>query len=417
MKSAWIILGSLIAGMLLGIAVEAVSLGTATASLPYVETVGLLWLKGLTMTIIPLIVALLVTGITATADAARAGALAARSILIFLVSIFLTGLMSLLMTPLLLRLFPLPVSAATALREGLGGTTEAGPSPTFADFVLGLLPTNPIGAAAESAVLPLIVFTTVFAFAITRIAPEQRATMSGLFKALGDTMLVVIGWVLALAPIGVFALGYALAVKAGVAAFGGLFHYVLIVSAIGVCCIILGTLLAWLVVGIAPPRFFRAMVPTLAVALSTQSSLASLPAMLRASETLGVDPKKADVVLPLAVALFRFTSPAMNLAVVVYIAWLFGLELTPWEMAVGLGVAMAAALSSVSLPGSISYVTSIAPIATAMGVPVAPLGLLVAVETFPDIFRTLGNVIGDVAATKYAADGIKDDAPPAGETP
>src|SRR3546814_12859353 len=102
--------------------------------------------------------------------------------------------------------------------------------------------------------------------------------------------------------------------------------------------------------------------------------------MLKSSEDLGVDPKKADVVLPLAVALFRFTSPAMNLAVVVYVAWLFGIELTPWEMAIGLAVAIAAALSSVSLPGSISFVTSIAPIAVSMGVPVAPLGLLVAVE-------------------------------------
>jgi len=412
LKSAWIILSALIAGMLLGVVVEMVSPTAGTTTLPFIEPIGLLWLNALKMTIIPLIVALLITGITATADAARAGALAARSVAIFLVAIFLTGLMSLLVTPLLLRLFPLPAGAAEALRHGLGGTTEAGPSPTFGDFLLSLVPTNPIAAAAENAVLPLIVFTTIFAFAITKIAPEGRAALSGLFKALGDAMLVVIGWVLALAPIGVFALGYALAVKAGVAAFGGLLHYVLIVSGVGVCCILLGVLLAWIVVGIPLPRFFRAMVPTLAVALSTQSSLASLPAMLRASEDLGVDPKKADIVLPLAVALFRFTSPAMNLAVVVYIAWLFGIELTPWEMAVGLAVALAAALSSVSLPGSISYVTSIAPIAVSMGVPVAPLGLLVAVETFPDIFRTLGNVVGDVAATKYAADGIKDDAPP-----
>src|SRR3546814_16947624 len=92
--------------------------------------------------------------------------------------------------------------------------------------------------------------------------PVQRATLSGLFKALGDAMLVVIGWVLALAPVGVFALGYALAVKAGVAAFGGLLHYVLIVSGIGVACVLLGLLLAWLLVGIAPPRLVRPIVPT-----------------------------------------------------------------------------------------------------------------------------------------------------------
>src|SRR3546814_16619149 len=78
-----------------------------------------------------------------------------------------------------------------------------------------------------------------------------------------------------------------------------------------------------------------------------------------------------------------------------YIAWLFGIGLTPWTMAVGLAVAVAAALSSVSLPGSISFVTSIAPIAVSMGVPVAPLALLVAVETFPDIFRTIGTVVAD----------------------
>lgn len=417
MKSAWIILSALVAGMLLGIAIELVAPDAGSASLPYIEPIGLLWLNALKMTIVPLVVALLITGITATADAARAGKLAARAVAIFLGAIALSGTMSLLMTPLLLELFPLSTGAADALRSGLGGSTEAAPSPTFADFLLSLIPTNPIAAAADTAILPLIIFTTIFAFAITKLEPPQRATLSGFFKALGDAMLIVIGWVLALAPIGVFALGYALAVKAGFAAFGGLIHYVLILMGIGVSCLILGLLLAWLVVGISLPRFVRAMVPTMAVAISTQSSLASLPAMLKSSEELGVDPKKADVVLPLAVALFRFTSPAMNLAVVIYVAWLFGIELTPWEMAVGLAVAMAAALSSVSLPGSISFVTSIAPIAVSMGVPVAPLGLLVAVETFPDIFRTLGNVVGDVAATKYAADGMEGDDSPAGATP
>lgn len=409
MKSAWIILSALVAGMLLGVGVEMISPDGGTASLPYVEWVGLLWLNSLKMTIVPLVVALLITGITATADAARAGRLAGRAVATFIGANLLAGLMTLLLMPLLLKLFPLSASAATALRLGLGGSTEAPASPSFADFMLALIPTNPIAAAADTTILPLIVFTTIFAFAITRIGSTERATLSGFFKALADAMLVVIGWVLALAPIGVFFLGYTLAVKAGVSAFGGLLHYVLMLSAIGTCTVLLALLLAIFVVRIPALRFFRAMTPTFAVALSTQSSLASLPAMLRTTAELGVDPKKADIVLPLAVALFRFTSTAMNLAVVVYVAWLFKVELTPWEMAVGLGVALAAALSSVSLPGSISFVTSIAPIAIAMGVPVAPLGLLVAVETFPDLFRTIGNVIADVAATKFAADGVDDD--------
>src|SRR3546814_11574272 len=93
--------------------------------------------------------------------------------------------------------------------------------------------------AAETAVLPLIVFTTIFAFAITRIGPDQRATLSGLFKALGDAMLIVIAWVLALAPIAVFALGYSLAVKAGFAASGGLVPSVPILMGFGVSCVFL----------------------------------------------------------------------------------------------------------------------------------------------------------------------------------
>ena len=214
MKSAWFILSALVAGMLLGIGVEMVSVEWGTASLPYVEWIGLLWLNALKMTIIPLIVALLVTGITATADAARAGKLAGRAVAIFVGANLVAGLMTLVVLPLLLRAFPMSAAAAEGLRHGLGGSTEAVPSPTFTDFVLGLIPTNPIAAAADTSILPLIVFMTIFAFAISRVGSAERATLSGFFKALGDAMLVVIGWVLALAPLGVFALGYALAIKA-----------------------------------------------------------------------------------------------------------------------------------------------------------------------------------------------------------
>lgn len=412
MKSAWFILFALVGGMLLGLVVAALSPAAAAFTLPIIEPFGILWLNALKMTIVPLVVALLITGITAAADAARAGRLAAISLGCFLTAITLSGVMSLVATPLLLQLFPLPQGVAEALRHGLGGSAEAAPSPAFSDFLLSLVPTNPIAAAAETAILPLIVFTTAFAFAITRLGDEQRATLSGFFQALANAMLIVINWVLALAPIGVFALGYALAIKAGAAAFGGLIHYVLIISAIGFVCLMAAFALAIIVARVPAGRFIRAIVPTLAVAISTQSSLASLPAMLKSSHDIGVDPKKADIALPLAVALFRFTSTAMNLAVVIYVAWLFGLELTIWEMAAGLAVALAAALSAVSLPGSISFVTSIAPIATSMGVPVAPLGLLVAVETFPDIFRTLGNVVADVAVTKIAADRVANESAP-----
>ena len=89
----------------------------------------------------------------------------------------------------------------------------------------------------------------------------------------------------------------------------------------------------------------------------------------------------------------------MNLAVAIYIARMVGVELTPLVLATGVMVALATTIGSVSLPGAISFVTAVGPIAIAMGVPIGPLALLVAVEVLPDIMRTLGNVTMDVAVT------------------
>jgi Na+/H+-dicarboxylate symporter len=125
--------------------------------------------------------------------------------------------------------------------------------------------------------------------------------------------------------------------------------------------------------------------------------------MLRASERLGVPVAASGVVLPMAVAIFRWTGPAMNFAVAIYIAYWFGIELTPTQLALGVLASATTTMGAVGIPGQASFVTSIAPICIAMGVPIAPLGLLIAVETVPDLMRTLGNVSMDVAATTVVA--------------
>lgn len=399
MKPVLAIVGALAAGILLGAAAGRLGPLGAAKSVGYVEPIGTLWLSALQMTIIPLLVSLLITGITAASDAARAGRLAARSVLTFLVLLWGSAIVAALTMPFLLGLFPAPESAAAALRSAAGGGAVATAVPTLADFLRSLLPTNPIAAAANDAVLPVIVFATLFAFALTRLPAETRAPLAAFFRALGEAMLVIIGWVLALAPLGVFALGYSVAVKTGLAALGGLAHYIASVSAVGLLVGLSALAVARFGGGLRLAAFLRAVVPAQAVAISTQSSLASLPAMLRSAGALGVPAHRADVTLPLAVALFRVTGPAMNLAVAIYVAHLFGIVLAPTTLAMGVAVAATATLATVSLPGTISFITSVAPIAAAMGVPLAPLALLVAVETLPDIIRTVGNVTMDVAVT------------------
>ena len=113
--------------------------------------------------------------------------------------------------------------------------------------------------------------------------------------------------------------------------------------------------------------------------------------------------RTAGVTLPLAVAILRATGPAMNFAVAIYIATWFDITLTPATLAVGAVVAMLTSLGSVSLPGTVSFVSAIAPVCATIGAPAAPLGLLVAVETLPDIVRTWGNVLWDLATTVTVA--------------
>ena len=398
--SALMIISALLVGIALGALLGQSVPDTAKALVPYVEPIGGLWLSGLQMTIIPLLVALLVTGINAAADAAKAGAVATRAVISFVVLLALSATFAAIVMPLILEFFPSSDDARIALTASAGAEgTETTAVPDFANFIASILPTNVVSAAAGNNILNLVAFSTIFAFAITRLPEPSRAPLTAFFRSLGEAMLVVINWMLLLAPIGVFALGYAVAVKTGLAALGGLAHYVAVVSSIGILLTLIAYVFAFTVARLRVGTYSRAVLAPQAVAISTQSSLASLPAMLKASEAVGVPPERADVILPLAVALFRFTGPAMNLAVAIYVAHMFGIQLDAPTLAIGIGVATMTSLASISLPGSISFITAISPIAVAMGVPIAPLAILVAVEQLPDIFRTLGNVTMDVAVT------------------
>ncbi len=395
------LVGGLLAGII-GAASGAPALVTEIAGL-----VGGLWLRALQMTIIPLVAALLVLGLVQMILAARVGT-AARRMLAVMVAVQLAGgAFTSLAMPALLDAFPVPAGASAFLADS---PQDVGEVPGVLDFMASLVSPNIIAAAAETAMLPLTLFFVMFAVAITRLPEDQGERLLGFFHALGNVMLMIIGWVLAIAPVGVFALAYGVGVQSGGGAFAALGHYVLTVTAMGTFVLVLAYVIA-IALGRTGAGFVSAVLPAQAVALSTQSSLASLPAMLDSASRLGLRPATAEFVLPLAVVIFRATSASMNLAVVYYIAALAGVEISPAIAIAGILIASVISLSAVSLPGSISFVVSIGPIALAMGVPVAPLALLVAVEMLPDLMRTLGNVTMNVAVTSAvdrAADGAQE---------
>lgn len=386
------------AGLALGFVLGAVLNGTPILEriLEVAEPAGTLWLRALQLTILPLVVGLVYTGISQTLAAAGGGNLARRAVGLFFAVLLAAGTTAAILVPALLELFPIPPRAVAALS---GGAAEAGKVPGFGEILLAMMPENIFAAAASGAMLPMVLFVAVLAVAATRISDVPRRALATVFEGLAAAMMVVVGWVLMLAPIGVFGLAVTLAASSGTDAIAALAHYILVVSAAGAVVMIGGYGLAVVLARKPLGAFARAMLPVNAVALSTQSSLACLPAMLAATRRLGVREATADFVLPLAVAIFRGTSPAMNMGVAIYAAYLTGTPLSPFVLGIGVLVAFLVSLSSVSLPGTLSFVISVGPIANAMGVPIAPLALLVAVEMVPDLMRTLGNVTMDVAVT------------------
>lgn len=399
------ILLALIVGLGAGIASVASSGDWAGKAAAIAEPIGGLWLSALQMTIVPLVVALLITGIATSAKTARGNRVAGRSFVLMVAILWFSAILGAVMTPLLLGLFPIPGQSADALRSALSTTGPVAAVPGFGDFLRSIIPSNPIAAAASDQILPLVVFATIFAFALTRIPADGRERVVGLFEAVAEAMIVIVNWLLWLGPIGVFALAYVVGVRAGGGAFGALVHYIAIVSSVGIVILALAYPLAGVGARLGFGRFARAVAPAQAVGFSTQSSLATLPAMLRSAGRLGVPVAASGVSLPLAVALFRATGPGMNMAVVLYVAHWYGMTLSPAVIAMGVVVAAITTFSAVSLPGQVSFITNTAPIALAMGVPLEPLALLIAVENIPDLFRTVGNVTMDVAVTATVAHG------------
>jgi len=411
-RGAWLILCALLIGLVLGVVVGKSGDGWREPLVQAASLIGGLWLDGLRMTVIPLVIALLVNGIVGSADAARAGGITAKAIGWFMAFYVFSSAVGGFGMKLLTQLFPLPASGAAALRAGLAGidqTQAATAVPTIADFFKSVIPPNPVAAAANDQILPLVFFTVVFAFALARVDGDNRRTALSFFQAIGDAMLRVIGWVLWLAPAGVLALAFTVGAGAGGAALGAVAHYVVLVSLLGVVVTVAALLVGLVLARVPARRLLSAMVGPSAVAISTRSSLASLPAMLEAARRLGVDEGKADILLPMAVALLRATGPAMNVGVAVYVAHWFGIALPLPALMAGIAIGALASIGAVSLPGQLSFYTSIAPISLAMGVPIEPLALLIAVETIPDIFRTLGNVVADVSMTAAIARSEGDD--------
>lgn len=292
----------------------------------------------------------------------------------------------------------LPPGAAEAASDLASG----GQAQTFGAWLTSLIPSNPVTAAANTAMVPLIVFTLLFALAMTQSPAATRTSLLQFFQGVGDAMLVLVRWVVLIAPVGIFALVLPLAAHAGGALVGGIGFYIAAYSVGSVVMSLLTYPVVALTTGTSVKRFARAALPAQMIAFSSSSSLASLPALVQSAEVgLGLPNRISGFVLPLAVSTFKFAAPLSWTVGALFVGWFYGIPLHAAQLAT---VAFASIFLAFAAPGvPRGAFIMLTPLFTQIGLPAAGIGILIAVDAIPDTFATVLNVTGDLAATAIVA--------------
>lgn len=361
-------------------------------------------MNAIRMTVVPLVVAMIVTGVASVSDPGSVGRLGARTVVLFVVLLVASAVLALIAAPPLFALIDIDQRTLAGLRfENSIAAGAAGQVPGFREWLTGLVPTNPIRAAADGAMLPLVIFSILFTLAIMRAGAATRKTLLDFFQALGEAMLVLVRWIIQAAPVGVFALALGLTTRLGGTAAGALGLYVVITCALFIAATLI--LYPVAVIGGRVPlgAFARAISPAQAVALSTRSSLASLPALIEVAETrLRLPTAISGFVLPLAVATFKMSTPITHLAGALFLSRLYGVPLSGLQI---LTIAALGILLSFSSPGIPSgSLVIMVPVLLSVGLPAEGVGILIAVDVLPDATKTILNVTGDITVAAVVAE-------------
>jgi Na+/H+-dicarboxylate symporter len=384
---------SLVVGLAVGIAIAASGSPALRTVADVLEPVGALWVNAIRMTVVPLVLSLLVATLASRADAGAVGRQGARLVMIFLALLVGVAALGMLVGPAVFGRLRVDPAAAASLQATAGRTADTAQLPTFTSWLESIIPANPVRAAVDGTMLPVIAFALIFGLALARADAARRANAANLFRAVAEACLVIVRWVLVVSPIGVFALAVTVAVRTGASIAGVVAFYLVGHVALLVLTGALLYLLVRVATGVPLGRFARAVLPAQVVALSARSSVAALPALIDGAErVLGMPKQIASFALPFGVSVFRLNQGVSWVVCGLFIGKLYGIELGLAQVAT---LAAAAVGFSFSIPGVPSAgLFILAPIFMAVRLPVEGIGILIALDAIPDMFKTAVNVTG-----------------------
>jgi Na+/H+-dicarboxylate symporter len=404
MKESTRVLVALGAAFAVGFAVSLSGSASLLRAADSIAPVGTLWVNAIRMTVIPLVVSLLITGVASARDVKSIGRLGGRTLVVFILLSMAVAVVVIPLAPSLFALLPsgsvrpsLPPGAAAAV----GDLTSGAQGQSFAAWLTSLIPSNPVAAAANGQMISLIIFTILLALAIAKSAESSRTALTGFFQALGDAMLILVRWVVLAAPIGIFAMVVPLTAHAGAAFAGAMGFYIVAYMSSCLAVVLLLYPVVVAIAGIPLGKFARAALPSQLIAFSSSSSVASLPALIESGEQLALPNAVNGFVMPLSVSTFKLAAPVSWTVGALFVGWFYGVPLHARELGT---IAFAAVFLAFAVPGiPRGAFIMLTPLFATIGLPVEGIGILIAVDAIPDTFATVLNVTGDLVAAVLVA--------------
>lgn len=402
------------AGLLLGLAF---GLYASVSGRPWlisvavgIEPVGTVWINLIRMVVIPLVVAAIVSGVASLGDVRRLGRVGVRTLAFAFGTLLLAALLGLVLARLIVPLAPVSEEVAASLRGAAAAsaadvTQQVQRIQGFRQFLIELVPANPVKAAADSALLPVIVFSVLFGAAAGSLEERSRTAVVGLADAMVAAFIKLVGWIMVLAPIGVLCLSAPVAARFGLEVLRSLAVFIVTIVAATTLFALLGYgAAARLLARVRLGPFARAISPGVAVAFTTTSSMAALPTMIESAvEKLRISPAVASFVVPLAAALNRPGSAIYQTVAVVFVASLYGIPLSTTQLVIAVASSFLMTFSVAAVPSATVFTS--APVLLAVGLPVESIALLLGVDRVPDMFRTGLNAVGHQTCAAVIARG------------
>ncbi|HEX2219011.1 MAG TPA: dicarboxylate/amino acid:cation symporter [Gemmatimonadales bacterium] len=372
------------------------------------QPVGQIFLRLLFMVVVPLVFASVTLGVASLGDLRRIGRVGTKTLLIFLATTAVAVVVGLLLVNLIRPGESLDPAIRTALMAEY--SSEAGEKVVLSEenrfginTLVNIVPRNPVAAAANGDMLGLIFFSLIFGIALTLIAKESAAPVMRVLEGVAQAVMVIIGFAMRLAPLGVAGLIFSVTAKFGFDILKSLGLYVVTVL-LALALHQFGVLgaIARFVAGIDIRSFYSRAKALMITAFSTSSSNATLPTTIRtAEENFGVPREIAGFVLPLGATMNMNGTAMFEGVTVLFLAQVFGVQLDLFTQLIVIIMCVITAVGVAGVPsGSIPLLVMVLGM---VGVPGEGIALILGVDRILDMARTVPNVTADLLTSLLVA--------------